>query len=139
FLRARCRLWPLPPSIAELGLSSRRGAALLAALSIDGELPAVSAVAPGRGAAPASPVAEPNPGRAALWLDSGRPTSTHAVRASRPYHADNPAAPALPNASTALLATMAGIAGRPAAAPGAPGSCHAPAPPVPCQVTRRRP
>src|SRR5262249_13348334 len=81
--------------------SSRRGAALLVALSIDGELPAVSAVAPGRGAAPASPVAEPNPGRAALWLDSGRPTSTHAVRVTRPYHADHPAAPALPNASTA--------------------------------------
>src|SRR5262249_61588586 len=37
--------------------SSRRGAALLAALSIDGELPAESAAAPGRGSAPASPVA----------------------------------------------------------------------------------
>jgi|SRR5579859_2219418 len=42
------------------------GAALLAALGIDGELPPASALAAAHGSE-ASPTAEPDPGRAALW------------------------------------------------------------------------
>ena len=46
---------------------SARGAALLAALGIDGHVPAVSAAAAGQDPAPAVPPAVPDPGRTAVW------------------------------------------------------------------------
>jgi xylulokinase len=46
---------------------SARGAALLAALGTDGELPTALGVAGGGGPEPGTPTAEPDPARGALW------------------------------------------------------------------------
>jgi hypothetical protein len=63
---------------------SARGAALLAALAVDGDVPAVAA---GRGSEPAPPVAEPDPSRAAVW-DGLWASCERARRAvTRYYHA----------------------------------------------------
>jgi hypothetical protein len=73
--------------------SSARGAALLAALAIDGVRPAPAAVADaGTGQEPAPPAAEPDPDRAAMWdeLWASYEQARHAV--SQHYHAD-PSAP----------------------------------------------
>jgi len=74
------------------GAASARGAALLAALAIDGVLPASAIVPTGTGKEPAPPVAEPDPGRAAMWdeLWASYEQARHAV--SQHYHADPPQA-----------------------------------------------
>jgi xylulokinase len=76
--------------------SSARGAALLAALAIDG-VPSASAIVPaGTGPESASPAAEPDPGRAAMWdeLWASYEQARHAV--SQHYHLD-PGAPRRPS------------------------------------------
>jgi sugar (pentulose or hexulose) kinase len=67
--------------------SSARGAALLAALAIDGIPPAPAGDAAGTGPAPAWPAAEPDPGRAAIWdeLWASYEQARHAV--AQHYHA----------------------------------------------------
>ena len=78
--------------------SSARGAALLAALAIEGVLPASAIAAAGTGREPAPPVAEPDPGRAAMW-DELWASYEHARQAvSQHYHADPPPQAGKPDA-----------------------------------------
>jgi xylulokinase len=78
--------------------SSARGAALLAALAIGGVRPAPAIAPAGAGQEPAPPVAEPDPGRAALWdeLWASYEQARHAV--SQHYHAGPPHRSAKPDA-----------------------------------------
>lgn len=70
---------------------SARGAALLAALGIDGELPALAA-AGGGGAEPGTPTAEPDPARGALWNELWASYEQARRAVTRHYHAGNPRA-----------------------------------------------
>jgi xylulokinase len=72
--------------------SSARGAALLAALAIEGVLSASAIAATGTGTAqePAPPVAEPDPGRAAMWDELWDSYEQARDAVSRHYHADPP-------------------------------------------------
>ncbi len=67
---------------------SARGAALLAALGVDGDLPAASAVAAGHGPEPAPPAAEPDPGRAALWDELWASYEQARRAVTQHYHAE---------------------------------------------------
>jgi xylulokinase len=66
---------------------SARGAALLAALAVDGDVPAAPAAAAGRGPEPASSVAEPDPSRGAVWDELWASYERARRAVTRYYHA----------------------------------------------------